>query len=315
MTHLAHRTIHPTHVALTLIASVVITGQSSVNAAMNEQTGDPIFTALLVFVAGLVTLLATMLVQPRARAAWRRIPALVRSGSIRRWQLLGGVSGATFVSMQSGLVAATGVAIFTVAAVAGQTAGALVVDKTGIGPSGHHPVTPRRVLAALVGVGGVVVSVSGSHNGPVAVAGVAATLAAGIFVSSQPALNGQVAAKSGNAVAATLVNFIGGLIVLALVLAGQQLLHPSALVWPAPPWQDPVVWLGGPFGVFFVLVAAQMARSLGVFVFTLTSVVGQLTGAVLIDLVFPTAATHITLQLISGLVITGLAVVLSSERA
>jgi transporter family-2 protein len=281
---------------------------------MNAQTGNPVFTALLVFIAGLLSVLLTMVVRPHAAAAFWRLPSLLRSGALRKWQLFGGVSGATFVCMQSGLVAATGVAVFTVAAVAGQTAGALIVDRTGVGPSGRHPVTIRRVLAAVVGVGGVVVSVSGSQTGPVAIAAVAATLAAGIFVSSQPALNGQVAVKTGHPLAATLVNFIGGLIVLAGVLAVQQMLEPQPLVLPAPPWLDPVVWLGGPFGVFFVLIGAQMARILGVFVFTLTSVVGQLSGAVMLDLVFPTAATHITVQLISGLVITGLAVVLSSER-
>lgn len=305
----------PGHIALTFVASVVITAQSSVNAAMNEQTGNPIFTAVLVFAAGLITVLAAMTVQSRSRAAFGRIAGLVRTGSIRRWQLFGGVSGATFVCMQSGLVAATGVAVFTVAAVAGQTAGALLVDKTGIGPSGHHPVTRRRVAAAVMGVGGVVVSVAGAQTGRISIAAVIGTLAAGVFVSSQPALNGQVAAKSGHALAATLVNFIGGLTVLCLVLAGQWVTGPVALVLPSAPWQDPVIWLGGPFGVFFVMVAAQMAKSLGVFVFTLTSVVGQLSGAVLLDVVFPTEATHITVQLIAGLVITGLAVVLSSDKA
>ena len=280
---------------------------------MNEQTGNPIFTAVLVFVAGLATVVVAMAVQPRSRAAFRRIPALLRAGDLRRWQLLGGISGATFVSLQSGLVAATGVAVFTVAAVAGQTAGALLVDKSGIGPSGRHPVTVRRVFAAFMGVGGVVVSVSGADTGTVALAAVIGTLAAGIFVSSQPALNGQVAAKSGHALAATLVNFIGGLIVLAAVLAVQQVVAPVALDLPAAPWRDPVIWLGGPFGVFFVMVAAQMAKSLGVFVFTLTSVVGQLSGAVLLDVVFPTEATNITAQLIAGLAITGFAVVLSSD--
>ena len=146
---------------------------------MNEQTGNPIFTAVLVFVAGLATVVVAMAVQPRSRAAFRRIPALLRAGDLRRWQLLGGISGATFVSLQSGLVAATGVAVFTVAAVAGQTAGALLVDKSGIGPSGRHPVTVRRVFAAFMGVGGVVVSVSGADTGTVALAAVIGTLAAG----------------------------------------------------------------------------------------------------------------------------------------
>jgi transporter family-2 protein len=114
--------------------------------------------------------------------------------------------------------------------------------------------------------------------------------------------------------AATMVNFIGGLTALSLIFALQQTIAHSQFALPAAPWLDPVIWLGGPFGVFFVMVAAKMARALGVFVFTLTSVVGQLSGAILMDVFFPTAATDITVQLIAGIAITAVAVVMASGK-
>ena len=58
----------------------------------------------------------------------------------------------------------------------------------------------------------------------------------------------------------------------------------------------------------------NMAKTLGVFLFTLTSVVGQLSGAILMDVVFPTAATNITWQLLLGISMTGAAVVLASGK-
>jgi uncharacterized membrane protein YdcZ (DUF606 family) len=57
-----------------------------------------------------------------------------------------------------------------------------------------------------------------------------------------------------------------------------------------------------------------MAKTLGVFLFTLTSVVGQLSGAILMDVLFPTASTNITWQLLLGISITGAAVVLASGK-
>lgn len=314
MTHVAHTNrIRPGHIILTFVASVVITGQSTVNGMMNEVTGNAIYTAVTVFVGGLLTTFAVMVVRPRAARAFWSVGELVRSGGLKMWHLLGGVSGAAFVSVQSGLVTATGVALFTVAAVAGQTAGALLLDVTGIGPAGKHPLTSRRVVAALVGVGGVVLAVSGGDMRLSAVGGAVATFVVGAFVSSQPALNGQVAMRSREPLAATAVNFIGGLLLLCAVFTGQQMVSAAAYTAPPLPWENPVVWLGGPFGVFFVLVAAAMARSLGVFVFTLTSVVGQLAGAVVLQYVYPTGGSTITWQLITGLVLTGVAVVLATD--
>lgn len=301
------------HIVLTFVASVVVSAQSTVNAEMNKITMNPFVTALSVFAAGLFVTAIMTIAKPEIRRAFLSVPAMVRGGELRWWYLLGGLTGATFVAIQSDLVEVTGVAVFTVAAVAGQTAGALFVDKFGIGPAGKQAITLGRIAAAVLGVIGVVIAVLGSGtDGSVAVGGIVATFAAGVLVSTQPALNGQVAMKSGQPVAATTINFIVGLLLVIVVFIGTQLLSPSDFAWPPMPWNNPAVWLGGPFGVFFVLTAAKMARALGVFVFTLTSVLGQLSGAILMDVLFPTAATNLSWQLFVGVAVTGSAVVLAS---
>lgn len=301
------------HIALTFVASIIVSAQSSVNAEMNKLTHNPLVTALTVFITGLVVVAAVLLSRKSIRDAFVSVPALVRNGELKWWYLLGGLSGATFVAVQSKLVEVTGVAIFTVAAVAGQTAGALFVDKFGIGPAGKQAITLGRIASALLGVIGVVVSVSGSStSNSTALGGIIATFAAGLFVSTQPALNGQVAMKSGEPVAATTINFIVGLLLITVVFVATLIVGNSDYVMPPAPWQNPVVWLGGPAGVFFVLTAAKMARTLGVFVFTLTSVLGQLSGAILMDVLFPTSATNLSWQLFLGVAITGSAVVMAS---
>jgi transporter family-2 protein len=111
-----------------------------------------------------------------------------------------------------------------------------------------------------------------------------------------------------------MVNFIVGFITLVVVYAIAQQVNPQSFNVPPMPWENPVIWLGGPFGVLFVLTASFMAKTLGVFLFTLTSVVGQLSGAILMDVLFPTASTNITWQLLLGISITGAAVVLASGK-
>lgn len=303
------------HILITFVASVIITAQSSINSELNTYTENPLITALINFTTGLMVLSVMMIFSRPIRKGFISIPRLVREGRLKRWQLFGGLSGAFFVASQSSLVQVIGVAIFTVAAVAGQTSAALLVDKAGIGPAGKQPVTLMRIGAAILGIVGVLVSVLGQDStGQFAFGAVLISFAAGALVSTQPALNGQIANHTGQPAAATMVNFIVGFITLVVVYAVAHQVNPQSFNVPPMPWENPVIWLGGPFGVLFVLTASFMAKTLGVFLFTLTSVVGQLSGAILMDVLFPTASTNITWQLLLGISITGAAVVLASGK-
>lgn len=303
------------HIVITFIASIIITAQSSINSELNIYTENPLITALINFTTGLIVLAVMMMFSRAIRNGFTSIPRLVREGKLKRWQLIGGLSGAFFVASQSSLVQVVGVAIFTVAAVAGQTSAALLVDKVGIGPAGKQPVTLMRIGAAILGIVGVLVSVLGQDStGKFAFGAVLISFAAGALVSTQPALNGQIANQTGQPAAATLVNFIVGFLTLVVVYGIKQQISPQGFNVPPMPWENPIIWLGGPFGVLFVLTAAFMAKTLGVFLFTLTSVVGQLSGAILMDVLFPTATTNITWQLLLGISITGAAVVLASGK-
>lgn len=307
--------IQISHILITFVASVIITAQSSINSELNTYTENPLITALINFTTGLMVLSVMMIFSRPMRKGFISIPRLVREGRLKRWQLFGGLSGAFFVASQSSLVQVIGVAIFTVAAVAGQTSAALLVDKLGIGPAGKQPVTLMRIGAAILGIVGVLVSVLGQDStGQFAFGAVLISFAAGALVSTQPALNGQIANHTGQPAAATMVNFIVGFITLVVVYAVAHQVNPQSFNVPPMPWENPVIWLGGPFGVLFVLTASFMAKTLGVFLFTLTSVVGQLSGAILLDVLFPTASTNITWQLLLGISITGAAVVLASGK-
>ena len=292
---------------------MIIAAQSPINGQMNDYTGNPLFTAALVFLSGLIVIGLVVIFHSTSREAFLSIPSLLKSGQMQWWHLTGGLSGALFVTVQSATVAAIGVAVFTVTSVAGQTAGALLTDKFGIGPAGKQPITFIRLISALLGVSGVVVSVSGKFNdASFAFGGVLLTLAVAIIVATQPAINGQIASRTGIATGATLVNFIGGLIFIIIANVIQYVVNPQPLVMPPLPWENPVIWLGGPFGVIFVLISAAVAKPLGIFLFTLTALVGQLSSAILWDVVFPTEVTDLNIQLFIGLAITVGSVLLAS---
>jgi transporter family-2 protein len=264
--------------------------QSHINGQLAVRLGGGLTGALVAavvsFGGGLVVLCLFCLLAPHARSGVRRVVAAVRTARLRPWQMVGGSAGALLVASQGLTVATIGVALFTVAVVAGQASSAMFVDRAGIGPAGRRPVTPSRVVGAGLAVLAVGLTVSERLDGAAALAPAALLLAglpllAGAGGAWQQAVNGQVSVVGGPFPAALLNFGVGtGLLVLFAALA---------VVFGGGPATPPATWwlyVGGPLGVVFISSAAVLVRVLGVLVFGLCAVSGQVITALLIDLVF-----------------------------
>jgi bacterial/archaeal transporter family-2 protein len=131
----------------------------------------------------------------------------------------------------------------------------------------------------------------------------------------QGALNGRIAVTSGDAFVATLVNFVVGLI--ALVIAWFVWHAPrgfSGITMPPMPWDNPVIWTGGLIGVAFVAVTAIVVKTLGVLLLGLANVLGQIVGAMTLDLFVPVGDARLTASLIIGALVTVIAVIIGTMR-
>jgi transporter family-2 protein len=80
---------------------------------------------------------------------------------------------------------------------------------------------------------------------------------------------------------------------------------------PAGPWW---LYLGGPLGVAFISIAAWAVKPLGLLLFTLLTLAGQLAGALLLDVFFPAPGTIVSWQLLAGVALTLVAAGLASIR-
>jgi transporter family-2 protein len=100
--------------------------------------------------------------------------------------------------------------------------------------------------------------------------------------------------------------FLSFLLVINTLILGTPLVAPPSLL------EQPGLWMGGPLGMLFIASAALFVRYLGVLVFTLVSVAGQLAGAIALDVFFPTPGTALTVFVLVGLVVTALGVYLST---
>jgi transporter family-2 protein len=270
-------------VLLAALGGLALAIQAAINGRLGAGLGDGELAALVSFGSGLVVLLAVVPTSTRGRAGLRRLGGALRGGGLRWWQCLGGTCGAFLVTTQGMTVAELGVAVFTVAVVAGQVLSSLVVDRVGIGPAGPQPLTPRRTLGALLAVPAVAIAVADEfgHSGLLVLA--VLPVVAGLAAAWQQAVNGLVRAEAGDAFVATLVNFAVGSAVLAVVVAVRLSLGGWPGHWPTQWWQ----YLGGTIGIVVILTAVGAVRLVGVLVVGLCSVAGQLVGALVLDVVFP----------------------------
>src|SRR6478735_7156197 len=134
--------------------------QGRINGALGVALEDGIGAAVVSFSTGLVVMTVISLALPRGRAGLARILPAVRERQFPPYYVLAGCIGALFVFAQSFTVGLLGVALFTVAAVTGQTLSGLLVDRMGIGPAGKRPITGIRVLGSVLTVAAVAWAVS-----------------------------------------------------------------------------------------------------------------------------------------------------------
>ena len=292
--------------------------QSRINGELGAKLGDGFFAAWVSFSVGLVVISVIVFVSNRQRSAVRQLKAAVRPRDrspalITPWFLLGGLGGATFVAAQSTTVQYLGIAIFTVSVVAAQNGNSLVVDRVGLGRAGVQRLTPRRIVAALIATVGVAIAVS-SRLGEQGFAlwALAFALFAGALIAIQQAINSRVAQAAGSAWVAGLVNFIVGWLGLSVAVVVYQIVSPHSLGDTPLPWEAPWLYTGGIIGVAFIVVAAAVVHSLGVLLFALLSITGQMSGALALDIFAREAGQPVNLLLILGVLITGSAVALAA---
>ncbi|MFC6236791.1 DMT family transporter [Longivirga aurantiaca] len=303
--------LHPPLWAMVLAFTVGITSvvQARSNGELAIATGDGLLTGVLSLATGLVILVVIVAARGSSRRALiREVPAALRDGRLRWWHFLGGVGGACYIGSQAVTVPLVGVAVFTVSYVAGVTGMSLLVDRWGFGPGGARAVSRRRVLSAVGTTLAVGLAVSGRLlSGDLVWWAVGAVLLAGAVVATQLALNGTVAQRTGDPMPAALINFM---LALVLLLIGLGIEHLVGHRWAPPPapWDQPLLWLGGVTGVLYITVAAVLVKPLGVLLFGLLTIAGQLTGSLLSDLLLPTPGTVVSWQLIAGVLLAGAAI-------
>jgi len=106
-------------------------------------------------------------------------------------------------------------------------------------------------------------------------------VAAGCGIAMQPVINAELGRSLGHPVSAAMVSFaVGTLVLLIYVLVARLPLPTGARLSPVPWW---ILLAGGCLGAYFVSASTALTPRLGVTVFVMTVVAGQLAMAMVLD--------------------------------
>ncbi len=297
-------------------AGVLLPMQGRVNAGLNLRIGDGVQAGVLSSVSGLLFIAALAAVLPSVRRSIAAIPAALRVRAFPRWAMLAGAVGGYFIFAQGVVAAAVGIALFTIANVAGQTLGSLATDAWGIGPAGRRRITPERVAGTAMILGAVLLTVAPDVMSPAAggprVGLLVLPFTAGLLYGLQTVMTGLRTAHYGSFIPATLFNFVLGTLLLAVLVAIRTVGDGTLATPPTEAWY----YLGGPLGVMCVGLASYLAKHLGVLMTSLGMITGQLVGALALEIVWPAGsrAGFPLLELLATVVAVGGVAVASARR-
>ena len=197
--------------------------------------------------------------------------------------------------------------------VAGQTANSLVVDRVGLSPIGRTAVTLPRLFAAVLSVIAVVVAVSARlADADLEIVALGLAFAAGCVVAVQQALNGRVNTATLHPISTTWLNFVfGSAILLVMALVGVVALGAKVR---APSDGTMVDVDGRCFRHRLHRDGPWAVPRYGVLLFALITIAGQLTAALVLDVVAPVGANTVQWTLVAGVILTFVSVGIIAVR-
>ncbi len=298
---------------LAALSGVMIALQARANGELSYRLDNAPQAALVSFSSGLFFITIYAIFSPKIKDGIKRLRSAVSSGEIPKIRLLAGSLGGAFVALQTSVVPLIGVALYSVASIAGQSAVSLLVDRIGLTGGGVKLISPRRIAAAIITVIAVLVSVLDKLEADnFQLFALLLAVIAGALVGVQRALNGQINEHSQNSYTTSLLNFITGtsfltLFIIILIALGRVELQPL----PIGPWW---IYTGGVIGVIYIAATSLIVQHLGVLTFTLFSVGGQLIASLLLDIYSPTQGVSVSWYLVSGIAMTYIGVLVGGVR-
>lgn len=277
-------------IILGFLAGVGLPIQTSVNTRLRRKVGSPFNAALVSFLVGLLFLSALLLVTGQGL----HIPfAQLLNEPV--WIWIGGICGVVFLTGNILLFPKLGGVQTVVLPVLGQILMGLTIDNFGLFYSQQTSLTVFRIAGAvLVLLGVVLVSTakeskaersSRQKSAPVSLwLWRAFSVFSGMAVATQTAVNGYLGVAAGSPIKASVISFIVGIILLAIICIVLRVKNGKPESKEEKPAKNPWwMWIGGILGGLYVLANVYLSRIVGTGMTVVVLLVGSTTGGILVD--------------------------------
>ncbi|MFY0670607.1 MAG: DMT family transporter [Aquiluna sp.] len=295
---------------LAIFGAVVAGGfmavQARVNSGLAAEIDSGYLAAFISFAIGLGLISMASLPRRKFRADLRRAIELAKEGSFPAWMLASGALGGFFVLTQGLVAGVTGIALFSLGVVTGQTVSALLIDGRGLFGLEKRALSSNRLLGSLLALAGLMLASDPSISGIQLVLFV--PLVAGFGIGLQDAINSRVGRSTGSAAVATFFNFLAGTIFLLIVLLFSGI--PDANLTAV----NPTLYIGGLVGVSFILIRVLVLPVIGSLATGLSLLTGQIFVSLALDFLVPVTLREITAWTFAGLLLVFAGAALASRR-
>ncbi|MFF3490520.1 DMT family transporter [Streptomyces sp. NPDC002795] len=301
-------------VVATILAGMLSPLQSTVNGALGDTIDDGNAAAVISFGSGLLLMAIIVFARPTTRRQALSLPRQLRTGNLPWWNCLAGLCGGAVVLSEGVSVGALGVAVFQIALVSGMIVSGVICDRFGVTSEVKQPLSPTRLLGAVLAIAATVLAILPSFHVPGTIAFALLPFAAGLLAGWQPAGNSAVARSTGSMLVSIGFNFLVGFTVLLLGLLVRMAAGSVDFTLPSTWW----MYTGGILGLLSIAFMALLVRGLGLLLLGLSSVAGQLLGSLVLDTVNPSLGhtVHVVTVIgtVLGIVAAGIAMIPSRTQ-
>lgn len=283
-------------IVLGLLMGIGISVQTVVNTRLRTYIQSPLLAALTSFSVGTLFLLLILIGQSIAiipdRAIWQISPW---------WIWIGGVLGATWITINIFVFLQLGPIQTTILPVLGQIVMGMVIDHFGLFHTTIKPVSALQILGMLFVLIGIIVAVTWpilkhrwlqqdlsiipTHQ-PISSRWLwiwrGLAIFAGTMVAMQTAINAQLNIAIGSKIHASFISFLVGTCLLFIMVAVEDKRFSNirfAFDRSCPWW----IWIGGILGAMFVILSVLLVPLLGVGQLLVLVLLGQLLGSICIE--------------------------------
>lgn len=298
-------------IILGLLSGIVQPVQTTINGRLKKSVGSAIRATQFSMLVSLTTVVVLLAV---TKIGYKLPIKSIAAEPF--WIWCTGILGMSVMVLSIMVFAKLGAVQAAILPASGQIIMGLIIDNFGLFKSNVRDLSLLRGIGAILVILGIITLAKARFGDeaqkasndkltiPVLIAYQALGLLAGMFSSSQMAINARLQALTGNVLSATffncaMCNITGLLIVTVLVLIGRE--KRLGHVEKKPYW----MWTGGVFGVLFILGGIFATRRLGLGQSMTISLIGISIGGILIDQLglFGASKKPITFLKIMGIII------------